>query len=85
MIARKASVTLTDQFITAAHAFRLGHEAEGSQLLRECLDQLEPLLTELPHSEAIIQLLPHMLAAQERHDWLGLADYLEYELKALLS
>jgi len=29
--------------------------------------------------------LPPMLACQEGLDWLGLADYLEYELVALLE
>ncbi len=77
--------TLIEKLIETAHRFRLGQEAEGSQRLRECIDHLEPMLPTLQQANQVIQLVPLMLAAQERHDWLGLADYLEYELQQLLA
>ena len=77
--------TLIEKLIATAHTLRLGHEAEGAQRLRECLNHLEPMLAFLPHSSQILALIPSMLAAQDRHDWLGLADYLEHELPALLT
>ncbi|ABO23204.1 hypothetical protein SHLO109777_11265 [Shewanella loihica] len=82
---KETYAVITSDFVEAAHAFRLGQEAEGSQRLREGLDLLEPLLSSHPKAQVIFQLIPNMLAAQERHDWLGLADYLEHELSALLS
>jgi len=77
--------TLAEKLITTAHAFRLGHEAEGSQRLRECLDHLEPMLASLQQNQQILPLIPNMLGAQEHHDWLGLADCLEHELAPLLA
>ncbi|MCG9737605.1 hypothetical protein L1D32_05495 [Shewanella insulae] len=77
-------IAIASDFTEAARSFRLGQEAEGSQRLREGLDLLEPLLSSHPQAQLIFQLIPNMLAAQERHDWLGLADYLEHELCALL-
>ena len=76
--------TLTEKLINTAHTLRMGQEAEGSMRLRECLDHLEPMLPTLINSPAILAKIPDMLAAQERQDWLGLADFLEYELPKLL-
>ena len=50
-------------------------------------DLLEQVLLALPHehrSEAA-RIIAALLACQERNDWLGLADWLEGELAALLS
>lgn len=77
--------TLITKLIDTAHRFRLGEEAEGSRHLRVCLDHLEPLLSNLTDANLILEKLPEMMAAQERHDWLALADYLEYELPPLLQ
>lgn len=77
--------TLITKLIDTAHRFRLGEEAEASRNLRQCLDHLEPLLANLANSKLILKEVPKMIAAQERHDWLALADYLEYELPILLQ
>jgi hypothetical protein len=79
------SNTLITQLVETAHRFRLGEEAEASRNLRQCLDNLEPLLVNLKHANLILNKVPEMMAAQERHDWLALADYLEYELPILLQ
>ncbi|MGE6454354.1 hypothetical protein ACQKC5_18410 [Shewanella baltica] len=76
---------LIEQLISTAHKFRLGKEAEGSVEFSECINRLEPLLTDPTKTQAFIQLFPAMLAAQERYDWLALADLLEYELPIQLS
>lgn len=77
---------LTELLILSAHKFRLGIEAEGSSLFRECINLLEVILnTPTINTDKLNILLPEILAAQERFDWLGLADYLEYELPVQLS
>ncbi|WP_076410863.1 hypothetical protein [Shewanella sp. UCD-KL12] len=77
--------TLKEKLVSTAQLLRLGQEAEGSKRLRECLDHLEPMLPTLTNSQAILASVPAMLSAQERQDWLGLADTLEYEITALLN
>lgn len=73
------------QLINTAQQFRLGKEAEASKRLRTCIDLLESELKKLKDTSAISNIMPLMLAAQERQDWLGLADYLEYELAYILN
>ncbi|MGL5028310.1 MAG: hypothetical protein ACRC6P_20385 [Shewanella oncorhynchi] len=76
---------LTIKLISTATKFRLGYEADGSHDFAHCIDQLKPLLPELTNTETVLQLFSEMLAAQERHDWLALADSLEYDLPLLLK
>ncbi|MCL1139666.1 hypothetical protein [Shewanella pneumatophori] len=76
---------LIQQLISTAHQLRLGHEAQGSLQLTECIDKLIELQPSLTNNQQIMPILSSMLAAQEKHDWLGLADALEYELPLLLS
>lgn len=77
---------LTNQLINTAHHFRLGREADGSKKLRECLNIIEPMIETLDADvkSKILKIIPPMLAAQENHDWLALADFLEYEIPILL-
>ncbi|WP_144210015.1 hypothetical protein [Shewanella donghaensis] len=65
--------------------FRLGKEAEASQMFRQCINLLEQILKYHENAQHISALLPMILEAQEKHDWLGLADYLEYEVPNLLT
>jgi len=61
--------------------------AQGCAALVPCLDQLESLLPEL-RPELTHLILAHMgkaLAAQERNDYLLVADLLEYEIAPLLK
>ena len=73
------------KLILTASKFRLGYEADGSHDFAHCIDQLKPLLPELTNAETVVALFRDMLAAQERHDWLALADSLEYDLPLLLK
>ena len=73
------------KLILTASKFRLGYEADGSHDFAHCIDQLKPLLPELTNAETVVALFRDMLAAQERHDWLSLADSLEYDLPLLLN
>jgi hypothetical protein len=76
---------LLESCVLSAQAFRLGKEAEGSRLLRQCLDLLHDRYQaqlRLPECQA---LLAAALGSQQRHDWLGLADSLEYDLPAFFE
>ncbi|PTA50802.1 hypothetical protein C9I43_09925 [Shewanella morhuae] len=84
-MSNKATDELVMKLITTASKFRLGHEADGSHDFAHCIDQLKPLLPELTNAMTVVQLFREMLAAQERHDWLALADSLEYDLPLLLN
>lgn len=68
-------------------AFRLGHDGEGNELLGRFIDGLLRLLPSVNPSQmnGIQIVLVPMLQAQERGDYLFLADLLEYELAPLLS
>jgi len=78
---------LRDRLAESSRFFRLGMEALGSARLRRAIDLL---IVELPKlsadqcREAQIQL-SHVLAAQERRDFLLVADLLEYQIAPLLS
>jgi hypothetical protein len=64
-----------------AALFRLGRDVEGAvcmvKLFDDVLAQVEP--------QAGAVVLQAMLDAQQRQDWLALADYLEYELLHLIE
>ena len=72
--------------IACAGLFRLGRSVEAG------LDMLEVFEHAAIHLEARPQPVPQqwsnvlvlMLSCQQSQDWLGLADYMEYELPALL-
>ncbi len=81
----KATDELIMKLITTASKFRLGYEADGSHDFADCIDLLKPLLPELKNAVTVVALFRDMLAAQERHDWLFLADSLEYDLPLLLN
>ena len=71
----------------ASKLFRLGMEAFGSAKLRQAIDLLVVALPQLsPEASLQVQnLLVEALAAQERRDFLLLADFLEYEIVPLLQ
>ncbi|MGI2024266.1 hypothetical protein SAMN05421840_101393 [Shewanella morhuae] len=73
------------KLISTASKFRLGYEADGSHDFAHCIDLLKPVLPELTNVKTVALLFREMLAAQERHDWLSLADSLEYDLPLLLK
>jgi hypothetical protein len=75
---------LMDKLLITAKEFRLGKEGQASESLRECIDLLMPMMMQLPSAETKLYLST-ILDAQERHDWLSVADGLEYELLSLIA
>ncbi|WP_043157545.1 hypothetical protein [Aeromonas diversa] len=77
-------MTTREECIALAHRFRLGHSVESCVALPPLLQRV---MAELPasrhHNAATI--MKQLLDCQERHDWLGLADWLEGELVTLLA
>lgn len=75
------------EFEEVGRALRLGMEAQGSAALVHCLDKLQQRLCELPGetTNAILLHLEQALAAQQRKDYLLVADLLEYEIAPLLQ
>ena len=61
--------------IALAHQFRLEEPVTALQTLPTLLQDILTNKGTLPP-----ELVAAMLQCQERQDWLGLADYLEYEL-----
>ncbi|BFT64947.1 hypothetical protein [Pseudomonas moorei] len=70
-----------------AQMFRLGRDVEAALTMVDVIDEAQALV--LTASQDVQQawtcVLTQMLACQERQDWLGLADFLEYELLELLE
>ncbi|WP_343596108.1 hypothetical protein [Pseudomonas sp.] len=64
-----------------AALFRLGRDVEGALRMVDLFDQVLPLFD----SQAGAVVVQAMFDAQQRQDWLALADYLEYELRHLIE
>ncbi|MGI2259520.1 hypothetical protein [Shewanella sp. GXUN23E] len=77
--------SLTKRLQQAATAFRLGQEGRGNGLYREIIDDIQQLIQTSPHQAEYLPLLSRLLQAQQRHDWLDIADTLEYEITALIQ
>ena len=75
------------EFEEVGRALRLGMEAQGNAALVHCLDELQKRLCDLPGetTNAILCHLEQALAAQQRKDYLLVADLLEYEIAHLLK
>ena len=76
-----------DAMIQAALAFRLGRDGEGNETLSVFIDRLLRVIPKMEHLhmgefQTVLEL---MLCAQERGDYLLVADLLEYELSKLLG
>jgi len=70
-----------------AGLFRLGRDVEAALTMVEVFEEAQRLFSLAPVDvqQAWAQVLTPMLACQERQDWLGLADFMEYELIQLLE
>ena len=82
------AVTVAADLEAAAHELRLGHVAAGCDAFARCADELGRLLAQPANAEAAALLLPLLqeaLAAQQRADWIALADVLQYELAERLE
>ena len=66
--------------------FRLGRSLEVMESLVDFLIKILPTIegNNRSDSDAIKMIFSSILACQEREDWLGLADYLEYDLPQIL-
>jgi hypothetical protein len=64
----------------------LGRDVEAALTMVDRFEDVQRLLATAPQDvqRQWAQVLTHMLACQERQDWLGLADFMEYELIDLL-
>lgn len=71
---------------TLALQFRLGITTQPALELADLAGQLINLFAAANPKDnfQLQQLLTAMLKCQQNRDWLGLADYLEYELQQLL-
>ena len=69
----------------AAHSYRLGMNGQASADLTALLDGLIAFCARSPETSArLAPTLGALSAAQQRGDWLALADALEYELAPVL-
>jgi len=70
-----------------AGLFRLGRDVEAALDMVEVFDAAQGVLEGASQEsrQQWTQLLTCMLACQESQDWLGLADWMEYELVVLLE
>ena len=70
-----------------AGLFRLGRDVEAALLMVDVFEGAQQLLRSAPTDiqQMWAQLLLQMLDCQECQDWLGMADYMEYELLDLLE
>lgn len=76
-----------DECRQCARLFRLGRDVEAALDMVDVFESAQQLLMAAP---APIQqdwafVLTQMLDCQERQDWLGLADWMEYELIEVLQ
>ena len=70
-----------------AALFRLGRDVEGVTVMVDLFDIAMPLLAKRSAEQqaSLATVLGEMLACQQGQNWLGLADWLEYEWLALVS
>lgn len=78
---------LYQQSLDTARLFRLCHDIEGGLALVALLESVAARHGEFTAAQQVelARLIKAILACQERQDWLGIADYLEWELRQLLS
>ncbi|WP_339453670.1 hypothetical protein [Pseudomonas sp. EA_5y_Pfl2_R50] len=70
-----------------ARLFRLGRDVEAALIMVDVFEGVQVSLVSAPANiqQSWAQVLTAMLDCQERQDWLGLADSMEYELLELLE
>lgn len=67
-----------------AGLFRLGRDVEGSAEMVALFEEVLPLFATPALQQSSATLLGDMLAAQQRQDWIAVADSLEYEMVELI-
>lgn len=70
-----------------AGLFRLGRDVEAALIMVDVFEGAQQSMQSAgtQTQQTWAQLLTQMLECQERQDWLGLADFMEYELIQLLE
>lgn len=83
----KTIATCIEECRECARLFRLGRDVEAALSMVEVFEGAQQLLILAPADaqQQWAQILMQMLDFQERQDWLGVADYMEYELTELLQ
>lgn len=76
---------LTQLLADTARQFRLGQEGSANAQYQQVVEQVQHWIAKASNQQAYMPVLSQLLNAQERHDWLDLADTLEYELTALIQ
>jgi hypothetical protein len=81
-----ARLSIHDELTGAADLFRLGREAEGNAAFARFIERLQGELGGAdPNALApLFPTLQAIVSAQERSDWLFVADLLQYELGKML-
>ncbi|WDR34614.1 hypothetical protein NN484_19150 [Pseudomonas serboccidentalis] len=76
-----------DECRQCAGLFRLGRDVEAALNMVDVFEGAQQLLISAPMTIAQdwALVLTQMLDCQERQDWLGLADWMEFELVELLQ
>ncbi|WP_192560092.1 hypothetical protein [Pseudomonas allokribbensis] len=76
-----------DECRRCAGLFRLGRDVEAALDMVDVFEGAQQLLVSASPDiqQSWAHLLTQMLDCQERQDWLGLADFMEYELIRLLE
>lgn len=76
-----------DECRRCAGLFRLGRDVEAALDMVDVFEGAQHLLMSASPDirQSWAQVLTQMLDCQERQDWLGLADFMEYELIRLLE
>ncbi|MBV4475756.1 hypothetical protein N8H74_20510 [Pseudomonas sp. B2M1-30] len=76
-----------DECRQCAGLFRLGRDVEAALTMVEVFEGAQQWLVSASAEvrQSWAQVLTQMLDCQERQDWLGLADFMEYELIDLLE
>lgn len=76
-----------DECRRCAGLFRLGRDVEAALDMVDVFEGAQHLLVSASPDvqQSWAHLLTQMLDCQERQDWLGLADFMEYELIRLLE
>lgn len=73
---------LIDEATDIAKTFRLGRYQQAGKPLSDLVDQIAQLPETAPTAakQGLAQILGDLLKCHKCNDWLGVADYLEFEL-----
>ncbi len=76
-----------DECRQCANLFRLGRDVEAALTMVDVFEKTQQCLSSasVDVQQAWARVLGQMFECQERQDWLGLADYMEYEVLDLLE